>query len=1018
MRFNSKELINVAIQPAKFFTKEGPLYIRNGNGGWLRKSEGYQEKWCRLRGNLLFYFKGRDLLSDPQGVIVLEQCFIQEEYREIQPHAFCVVFVGEEHNQYFAAHSTDQRDEWVALLQQASYESLRGQLKSLRGQLIARTGRDPINEQRHGILDLGDPMDLQQVEPMLEMSLACSDLPKTVSGKAPSTFITISVVTPPETEWTKCGQTEIIDSNSDPFYLMTVVFEASSRVSVITRLRATLYEIREKPNGAVMPMGSALCSFRDIVTSPENRLELTIMSADGRSIGGTITLFLWELDLPAPPKNTTIQKEKSVTNSIPRQTSTRKKKALSLTQDSFYKALYCCPISKTYRYPNTDGAIVVVQEIMVESKLSFNLPQQLMMLYLQEEKNWFEELDRLANLNEEYEAARKEVIAEHVKLNATYRATLEFFKNYRGAQFKRSMDKTDKQLEFVPTNLHLQMLKVEENMADGRDASYDIVTFGAPAAHPHKFRHGGLLKLLHNTPEEHQNAIRPRSQVPSAKDASGQLNTIKEIVEQQLDKVVTAAKDYSLDAVKCVLLVLNEKLQEFLITCDTAYFETTYTSYKSALEPKRGAINGSETSSILSAESTHSKIVTPEDKWTFDGVGFVKIDAEERGKPGTWQGMKHQIEDCFEVLQQSVEMLPHNATATERCHATVSSVQTLRDAVNHLHTQARISISFTRMKEEHSNLAFNMALKYRRDVAFSQALTAATCGVIAKLRQCIDQKGFVRQLRTIGMIVHFESLLSTYGEEMGMLEDMTVAINDLNKVTFHVREMSNPEGDPTPTVTGDRSKVIVNVPLSSAMCSKVSAELFHNFQFKVVPIIFSVGLNEEQTLAELIGDTSIQENTNRENMSKLQKYYDLFVHEFSPDDRPKSQSPVTLDILVSSLAHHVQLKSHKNMEILQISSELTRRMNGVRFTSCKSAKDRTAMSVTLEQCSLLQKEHQMDPKIFQHLLDTMRSDGIRRDNVRKNLVHTNKYAFSKMQLRAFPKLYRPPDRTFGKQAAS
>lgn len=32
------------------------------------------ERWCRLRGNLLFYFKSDDQFSDVQGVIVLEKC--------------------------------------------------------------------------------------------------------------------------------------------------------------------------------------------------------------------------------------------------------------------------------------------------------------------------------------------------------------------------------------------------------------------------------------------------------------------------------------------------------------------------------------------------------------------------------------------------------------------------------------------------------------------------------------------------------------------------------------------------------------------------------------------------------------------------------------------------------------------------------------------------------------------------------------------------------------------------------
>lgn len=51
------------------------------------------DRWCRLRGNLLFYFKSSDQFSEPQGVIVLEKCepVIRKTNRE---HDGFVFFIG------------------------------------------------------------------------------------------------------------------------------------------------------------------------------------------------------------------------------------------------------------------------------------------------------------------------------------------------------------------------------------------------------------------------------------------------------------------------------------------------------------------------------------------------------------------------------------------------------------------------------------------------------------------------------------------------------------------------------------------------------------------------------------------------------------------------------------------------------------------------------------------------------------------------------------------------------------
>ena len=266
----------------------------------------------------------------------------------------------------------------------------------------------------------------------------------------------------------------------------------------------------------------------------------------------------------------------------------------------------------------------------------------------------------------------------------------------------------------------------------------------------------------------------------------------------------------------------------------------------------------------------------------------------------------------------------------------------------------------------------------------------------------------IDQYYSIGILVNFESLLSTIGGELGMLGDMAFGVEVTHRFCVKIEELpveTEREADQGKGESFVRVKIepkilreeggktlrevireirygaggdtdpyyVLTIFLPGALYSKIKDAIPARKGFiRLVPVLFTQGINEQQSKAIMLGQTEVQERINNASAAKLRLYFD----QFRSWSTRRSDIHIDVGALYQEMEKVVSVvassRREKSTTILPKTSDLCRGVKGLRLTSCKSAKDRTSMAVTWEMARILHQLHALPENEILNVADLLR----------------------------------------------
>eukprot|EP00038_Savillea_parva_P030121 m.75658 g.75658 ORF g.75658 m.75658 type:complete len:1079 (-) comp9010_c0_seq1:104-3340(-) len=1069
MRVNLKHVGLIATSHPHLNYKTG--WLRISEKGSAAGEAAFKDRWVVLKGNFLFYFR-----KEVQHASELVGCILLEKFRlrvsNEEQFEFAISF--EQYSQTeiaFRANSNAELRRWREMVATCCHEYTRA-VHALVAKRSEAFGLKPLAFDPMKTYQDGTPMeqlayaDYQALGPLqapkerdivkvFKLAISAQGLKgDRNSPLQPSCYVKVQVK---YVSWIDYLPKTDVKRETDPTFATEVTFRYNDSLGPKlkqTHVRFIVYmdngasgsmvrsqsgSTQKRDYSAFRPAALAECRLQDVCDSEDKHLTLPLLSYGNANVKlkSSITLRLVVDDVHDPAAaasgGTTVRLGKKIEGPI-------------------------------YKFATIAGAphpMVRATEVMGESAFFRIMPEALLKIFVEEDRRLIDQAASVGQaLSETVWAERVLPWFEHInlrlKMYIDHMTTLSSHPLY----FRKSVDKKSRELEMTGLNVHIQRMNVLEAEGTGIAAMYDTVTHGAPAAHALGFKHGGLRSILAkegrnrgalwNEVDGHVRKLRRctdsvgaaleklEARFPAAGGESGTTASMVTHAAASEPRAPAPTRNASMmDTASGTQTPTYETDPAAAASpLDASAFNPAYVPASPARPNNPGIGSGNSSKPVRNSDSFFgaSDYATLEDALSdakaalhvvnndFVGPalhGTVRLRASNEDAtplPGSptrkTRGAPHvsgRARDARQITVAIEDAIAYiDRIKTECCAGEITM------GLRELHTELLSALYEVDVASLLTAIAADPSdeVVHRRDVAFSQACTCLITSFVTTLVNRRKDEKFLQQLYNIGFLVHFESLLSTQGKELGMIEDMSVAVEDLRGVSFRLeRAPDDVEPYSRVFVQGSRYRVCITLEVPSTLYERLPANVIDSGSglISVMPVFFSHGVNEMQTLANRLGETEVQDEIVSKGIEDLAAYckaYSGFVQRVD-SHAAAVDTTATLGEMLNQLQTAVRSDKAKNISILTLSEDIARKVKGGRLTCCKSGKDRTGMSVTLEQARILIERHQMDPEKLQEALHLMRSMGTRMDNVEKN-IGQRKYAFNKIQVYALPKMLRPP----------